>query len=189
MKNILLLLVVILLNARENPFIPVITNNNKNLIKKTLFKDIKTNLPSDARVLKSITFTYQTLTGEIKNKTIIINQAINPNNPLYIAELIKKVKSKFIKMKFLKLYIKDYKLFIQTKDKMIRNFILVKPFRVIIDFKANKSFLTYKKKLNSFITKAILGNHDGFYRLVLYTNGVYKPIIKKTAEGYLIEFK
>jgi len=70
MKNILLLLVVILLNARENPFIPVVTNNNKNLIKKTLFKDIKTNLPSDARVLKSVTFTYQTLTGEIKHKTI-----------------------------------------------------------------------------------------------------------------------
>jgi len=189
MRIIIFLLLITYLSGRENPFIPVINNENRVIVKKNKFESASTMLPSDARVLKSVTFTYQTLTGEIKHKTIIINQAINPNNPFYVAELIKKVKSKFIKMKFLKLYIKNYKLFIQTKDKMIRNFILVKPFRVIIDFKANKSFLTYKKKLNSFITKAILGNHDGFYRLVLYTNGVYKPIIKKTAEGYLIEFK
>jgi hypothetical protein len=72
---------------------------------------------------------------------------------------------------------------------MIRHFVLVEPFRVVFDFKANRNFLTYNKQLNSFIKKIVIGNHDGFYRVVLYTDGVYKPIIKKVDKGYLIDFK
>jgi len=94
-----------------------------------------------------------------------------------------------IKVAFLNFYIDKYKLLIDTTDTMIRHFVLVKPFRVIFDFKANKSFLTYTKKTNTFIKKIVIGNHSGFYRVVLYTDGVYKPIIKKTAEGYLVEFR
>ena len=67
--------------------------------------------------------------------------------------------------------------------------MLIKPFRYVIDFQANKNFLTFKKQTNSFIKKIVLGNHNGFYRVVLYLDGTYKASIKKTDEGYLIEFK
>jgi hypothetical protein len=189
MRIILFLLVFIILNARENPFIPVITNENKNLIKKDTLKEIQTTLPSDARILKSITFTYQTLTGSILNKTIIINKAINWHSPIYISQQKIKHNFKKIKIAFLNFYINKYNVLIETNDKMIRHFVLVEPFRVVFDFKANRNFLTYNKQLNSFIKKIVIGNHDGFYRVVLYTDGVYKPIIKKVDKGYLIDFK
>jgi hypothetical protein len=189
MRIILFLLVFIILNARENPFVPVITNENKNLIKQETFKETKILLPSDARILKSVTFTYQTLTGSILNKTIIINKAINWHSPIYISQQKIKNDVKKVKVGFLDFYIDKYKVLISSKDKMIRHFVLVEPFRVIFDFKANRNFLTYKKNINSFIKKVVVGNHDNFYRIVLYTDGVYKPIIKKVTEGYLIDFK
>ena len=188
-KIILFLLVFIVLDARENPFVPIITNENKNLVKQEILQETNVTLPSDARILKSVTFTYQTLTGSILNKTIVIDKAINWHSPLYIFQ--KKIKNdiKKIKVSFLNFYIDKYKVLISSKDTMIRHFVLVEPFRVIFDFKANKNFLTYKKNINSFIKKVVIGNHNGFYRVVLYTDGVYKPIIKKVTEGYLVDFK
>jgi len=189
MRIVLFLLVITFLSARENPFIPVVTNENNNLIKRQTFKEINTTLPSDARILKSVTFTYQTLTGSILTKTINIDKAINWHSPIYISQKNIINRPMKVKLAFLNFYIDKYKLLIDTTDTMIRHFVLVKPFRVIFDFKANKSFLTYTKKTNTFIKKIVIGNHSGFYRVVLYTDGVYKPIIKKTAEGYLVEFR
>jgi len=189
MKIILFLLLITNLFARENPFVPVITNENNNLVKKQMFQETNTTLPSDARILKSVTFTYQTLTGAVLNKTVIINKAVDWHSPIYISQKKIVSKPKKVKVAFLNFYLDNHKALIETPDKMIRHFVLVEPFRVVLDFKANKTFLTYTKSLNSFIKKIVLGNHDGFYRVVLYTDGVYKPVIKKTTEGYLIDFK
>jgi hypothetical protein len=189
MKYFLFLLVVILLQARENPFVPVITNKNNILIKKEMFSQAKVKLPSDARILKSVTFTYQTLTGAVLNKTIKINKAINWHSFIYISQKKIVFRPKKLKIAFLNFYIDSHKLFIETSDKMIRHFILVKPFRVVLDFKANKNFLTYRKNINSFIKKVVIGNHSNFYRVVLYTDGVYKTIVKKKIEGYMLDFK
>ena len=187
--RILFLLLTTLLFARENPFIPVVTNENNNIVKKTYFKSKKITLPNDARVLKSITFKYQALTGAIKEIEIPINQAIDWHNPLILSTNFIKTPTKEIKVGFLKIYIKKHKLLLFSKDKLIRHFLLVKPFRYVLDFKADKDFLTYKKTTDTFIKKIILGNHSGFYRVVLYLDGAYKTLIKNTPEGYLIEFK
>jgi hypothetical protein len=187
--RILFLLLTTLLFARENPFVPVVTNKNKNIIKKNYFTSTKINLPSDARVLKTIIFKYQTLTGSIKELKIPINQAIDWHNPMIVYTKHKNISTKKIKIGFLSLYIKKHKLLIFTKDKLIRNFLLVKPFRYVLDFKADKNFLTYTKKTDSFIKKIVLGNHSRFYRVVLYLDGTYKTNITDTPEGYLIEFK
>jgi len=189
MRIILFLLLITFLSARENPFIPVVSNENNNLIKTQIFQEAHIKLPSDARILKSVTFTYQTLTGSILTKTININKTINWHSPIYISQKNIINKPTKIKVAFLNFYIDKYKLLIDTTDSMIRHFVLVRPFRVIFDFKANRSFLTYSKKTNTFIKKIVIGNHSSFYRVVLYTDGVYKAIIKKTAEGYLVEFR
>jgi len=189
MKVFLLLLVAIFLNARENPFIPIITNKNTNLIKQPMFSQSKAKLPSDARILKSVTFQYQTLTGSILTKTVMINKSIDWHSPFFISQKKLKYNTKKVKISFLTFYINKHKILINNQDKMIRHFILVKPFRFVVDFKANKSFLTYKKNINSFIKKIVVGNHNGFYRVVLYADGIYKPVIKNTTEGCLIDFK
>jgi hypothetical protein len=187
--RILLLFVATLVFARVNPFVPVVTNESNHTVKKEYFSQKKIQLPNDARVLKSISFTYQSLTGAIRTINYPINKAIDWHNPIYINTKTIKSPTKTIKIAFLNMYIKKQKLFIQTKDKLIRQFFLVKPFRFVCDFKANKNFLTYTKKTKTFIKKIVLGNHSGFYRVVLYLDGTYSTNITNTKEGYLIEFK
>jgi len=189
MKILFLLVLTTLVFARENPFIPVVTNENNNLIKKEYFSQKTIQLPNDARIIKSITFKYQTLTGSIKEIAYPINKAIDWHNPIIIKTKQKTISPKKIKVGFLNFYIKKHKVLIQTQNKLLRNFMLIKPFRYVIDFQANKNFLTFKKQTNSFIKKIVLGNHNSFYRVVLYLDGTYKASIKKTDEGYLIEFK
>jgi len=189
MRIIIFLLLITYLSGRENPFIPVINNENRVIVKKNKFESASTMLPSDARVLKSVTFTYQTLTGSILTKTININQEIDWHSPIYVYQNKINIKPQKIKVGFLNFYIKKHKVFIETNDKLIRIFVLVKPFRFVLDFKSNRDFLTYRKSVNSFIKKIVIGNHSDFYRVVLYADGVYKPILKKIVEGYLIDFK
>jgi len=187
--RVLFLLLTTLLFARENPFIPVVTNENNNLIKKEIFNSKIVKLPNDARIIKSVIFKYQALNGSIKKIEYPINKAIDWHNPIIISSKIKTPPTFEVKLLFLNFYIKQHKLFIQTKDKIIRSFILVKPFRYVIDFKANKNFLTDTKKTNTFIKQIVMGNHNNFYRVVLYLDGAYQTSIKNTEEGYLIDFK
>jgi len=189
MRIILFLLFTISLFARSNPFQPVVTNENNHIIKKDIFKKKIIHLPNEARVLKSVIFEYQTLTGSIKKIKTPINKDIDWHNPLILSTKIHTLNAKQIKVGFLDFYIKNHKLLIQTQDKLIRKFMLVKPFRYVIDFKADKNFLTFTKKTNSFIKKIVIGNHSNFYRVVLYLDGAYKANIKKNDEGYLIEFR
>jgi hypothetical protein len=115
----ILLLLTTLLFARDNPFVPVITNKNKTIIKKNYFSSQKINLPDDARVIKEVTIKYQTLTGTIKELQITIDQAINWHSPLYLSTYKKPVISKNVKVGFLEFIIKDNRLILLSKDKII----------------------------------------------------------------------
>jgi len=187
--RLLFIFMSIVLFARENPFVPVNINNNKNLIKKQYFQKTKIILPSDARVLKNIIFKYQTLTGQIKTTDFPINKEIDWHNPIILSTNQVYIPTTKVKIGFLKMYIKKHKLLILTKNKIVRNFFLVSPFRYVIDFQADKNFLTFNKKIDTFIKKVVLGNHKNFYRVVLYLDGKYKINIKKDKKGYLVEFK
>jgi hypothetical protein len=88
------------------------------------------------------------------------------------------------------MYIKNKKILIKTKDKLIRKFFLVKPFRIVLDFKKDVDFLTIKKNLkNSIVKKVVVGNHKGYYRVVIYFDAKYMYKIKKTTEGVKIELQ
>ncbi|NPA54826.1 MAG: AMIN domain-containing protein [Epsilonproteobacteria bacterium] len=184
-----LFLLITILFARDNPFAPVVINKNTHKLKPTYFQQKQIILPSDARILKDVTFRYQTLTGSIKTSTFHINKAIDWHNPILIKSLYKPKKTKGLKIGFLHLYINKNTLFIKTTDPLIRNFLLVEPFRYVLDFKADKDFLTYTKDTHTFITKLVLGNHEGFYRLVIYLDGAYNTKLIKQKDGYLVEFQ
>lgn len=75
---------------------------------------------------------------------------------------------------------------IAVPDKMIRNFTMANPHRIVIDFKKEAGFLTMKKDLNVEIFKSIiLGNHDNYYRVVITLDGQYKTKIVQNEDGII----
>ena len=190
MKFIFLFIPFILF-ARINPFEPVLTSSEENFTKPSFFQKVKVKLPSDARILKKVIFVYETLESDIKQKEVKINKDIDFHFPFIISQQKEKFNTKILKFPVCGIYIQKYKIFIQTKDELLRDFFLAKPFRLVLDFqKNNTNFLTISKKLkNSFVKKVILGSHNGFYRVVIYFDSKYVYKIKETKKGILIEFR
>jgi len=155
------------------------------------FEETKVILPSDARILKEVIFVYQSVSGDIKEKKVKINKHIDFHKPIYISHTPKNFPLKELNfLDLFKMYIKNKKILINTKDKLIRHFFLVKPFRIVLDFKKDADFLTIKKFLkNSIVKKVVVGNHDGYYRVVIYFDAKYMYKITKTDEGVKIELQ
>jgi len=190
-KKVILLFIVTFVFARINPFVPVIKPENRLIVKPDYFKKTKVLLPNEARILKKVIFVYQSVNGSIKQKEVIINKNIDFHKPIYISHSPKKFNlQELYFLNLFKMYIKNRKIFIQTKDILLRSFFLIRPFRIVLDFKKDADFLTIKKYLkNSFIKKVIVGNHSGYYRVVIYFDAKYMYKIKKTDEGIKIEIR
>ena len=190
MKFIFLLIPFILF-ARINPFEPVLTPSEENFTKPSFFQKVKVKLPSDARILKKVIFVYETLESDIKQKEVKINKNIDFHYPFIISQQKEKFNTKILKFPVCRIYIQKYKIFIQTKDELLRDFFLAKPFRLVLDFKRNNvNFLTLSRIVkNSFVKKIVLGAHNGFYRVVIYFDAKYAYKLKKSKKGILIEFR
>lgn len=80
------------LAARENPFIPsskeaFIQSPATNVQeKRPIFEQRSTKLPSNARILKYVTFGYQSLDGSIEEKQVMIDETIDWHDPLVITK-------------------------------------------------------------------------------------------------------
>ena len=196
------------LNARENPFfnpegetIPVTSNSYTSL---SPLKQASLSLPSTARVIQSISIKYKNLDGSQQTKSIFLNNAIDWHLPLFISqsyqnldENLEKPKSisrvkaktidkKLLQLKFISFYENGKTLKITTKDKMIRNFLLVKPHRIVFDLKRDIDIKSYSKKTpkGSIFTKIRIGNHKGYYRVVVELDGYYSYKLSHTKNLY-----
>lgn len=90
----------------------------------------------------------------------------------------------------LKLYASGKNLKLITSDEMIRNFLIVDPHRIVIDFKKETDIKSYVNKIPKNIFKEVrIGNHDGYYRVVVELDGLYRYDFKKISDGYLVELK
>jgi len=90
--------------------------------------------------------------------------------------------------KFVEFYQLGRLMQVATKDKLLRKMMLVNPHRIVLDFKREALFLTKIKKLKSKFFKEIrLGNHDGYYRVVLELDGKYRYKLLHKPYGYLVE--
>jgi len=101
--------------------------------------------------------------------------------------------TKFIevaKRQYIKFLSSNKQLKLITKSKKIRDFLLVKPHRIVIDFKKRSDILSYvKKNPNNIFKMVTIGNHDGYYRVVIELDGYYRYKIKEITNGYLISLK
>ncbi len=210
---IFFLLLGILCFARDNPFEPV-----ENIAKFTQipkidnhFEKADFSLPDSARILKKIDVYYQNLDGSLSRKVINIDkkidwhykfmlvygdyQATQKKSKKSIAtktknNSFKKSMKKFGYKGFISFKISKNRIYIITKDSKIRDFMVDKPYKVVVDFKRDTNFLTktFRVSLPPFVS-VVLGNHDKYYRVAIELDGQYLYNIKKLKDGYIITLK
>ena len=196
-----------IIEARENPFFPAtgemdipITSNISTKIPP--LKQATLTLPSQARVIQKVTIEYENLDGTVEKETIVLNNFIDWHLPIFISQNYttpkKKEKQKEIKesfkliasIKYAKFYTLNETLKIVTKDKILRNFLLVQPHRIVIDFDRDTSLKSLVKRFkdNKF-SKIRVANHDGYYRVVVELDGYYRYKMKKVSDGYIFRLR
>ena len=201
-------LFILSLYARENPFFPSagevdIPISSNQVEKLPSLSRTSISLPSTARTLESVTLKYKSLDGAIHEKTLEIGNKIDWHIPIFISQNYninsakkksqKKSQSKYkhiFQKKFISIYEKKNFLKLVTKDKLIRDFLLTRPHRIVCDFKGDLDLRSIVKKIkaNSIVTKVRVGNHDGYYRVVIELDGYYRYSKRVTKEGYLFKF-
>lgn len=200
-----LLFTIISLSARENPFFPSsgeadITYTSNQDTKVAPLKRATMTLPSSARIIESVTVKFKNLDGSVEEKSIDLGNSVDWHLPVFISQnyggttsepkTIKKVNyTKVAGLKFISLYESKKTLKVVTKDKMIRNFLLTKPHRIVCDFKRDIDIRSYEKSIkNSIVKRVRLGNHKGYYRVVIELDGYYRYKVKEINGGYLFNF-
>ncbi len=195
---------LVTLEARENPFFPAkgekdipFTSNESQHIQP--LKRATISLPPQARVLKKVTIEYKNLDGSIESKSIELDNAVDWHLPIFISQSYTEQKTKSMRkkkqlfkkvasIKFATFLTSGKSLKIVTDDKMLRNFLLVQPHRIVIDFQRDASFKSYVKELpENIFTQIRVGNHSNYYRVVIELDGYYKYNMKKTKDGYVFE--
>lgn len=206
------ILLCLTLNARENPFFPSSSQENMPVSSNQIesFEPLKrasVTLPDSSRVLQEVVFTYQNLDGSVESKVLKLDQSIDWHLPIFISQSmqisqkeesftprpeIKKEKdlnkstllADFSFIKFVSVNRNSIK--IETQDRLIRHFTMTNPHRIVIDFKRDADFLTMKKELSLDIFKSVvLGNHHGYYRVVITLDGQYKVDVESTEDGIM----
>ena len=207
------LLLFINIQARENPFFPSegekdipYTSNEEKIVPK--LKRATISLPSHARVIKKVTIEYENLDASVETKSIELENTVDWHLPVFISQSyteqpteelsvqkqsVKKAALEYkniAEIEYAKFLVSDSSLKIITEDKLLRNFLLVQPHRIVIDFKRDSSMKSYLKKVeDSVFTKVRIGNHDGYYRVVIELDGYYRYKLTKFAKGYLITLR
>lgn len=204
MRNwLLLLLLAPALFGRLNPFVPTmnienITDNHPGDI--GYFTEANLYLPSSSRILKKVTLTHQNLDGSVEEVSKNIDKKIDWHYAVTLSQphdegsdrsysyLFKRVKLDDIT--FIRINAAKNAVLLNTEDAIIRSFMLTKPYRIVIDFKADERFRAKSQTINgSYFKKVVVGNHDGYYRTVLYLDSYYDFKLDKKEKGYLIELK
>ena len=197
------------LNARENPFftpegqsVPVTSNMDTPL---TPLKQVSLSLPSTARVIESVTIKYKNLDGSQDKKSISLNNKVDWHLPIFVSQSYQNPQDfqnrkntnkstkhsykKLLHLKFISFYEDAKTLKVITNDKMIRNFLLVNPHRIVFDFKRELDIRSYIKKSpkDSIFTKIRIGNHKGYYRVVVELDGYYSYQLHHSKNEYIFK--
>lgn len=200
-----LLFLIYSTEARENPFfpsegevdIPITTNQSQTI---SPLKRTSITLPSTARTIESVIIRYKNLDGSIDERRQELGNSIDWHIPLFISQnieiptkknkVVEKQYTQIAKLKFISIYEKKNELKIITKDKMIRNFLLTKPHRIVCDFAREIDLRSFEKKigLDSIVKRIKVGNHTSYYRLVLELDGYYRYSTIKLKDGYFFKF-
>lgn len=187
-----LALVAIDLHARENPFEPVIRPKEDNIAPKNAknpFTEMDFKLPSNARILKSITITYQKIDGSIEQQTIPIDESIDWHYPLLLTQrgAILNEDVRHWTIKPFQFFTQGNKFYLYTNAPIVRSFVLPSPYRIVLDIERKDENPSGSINLGvKYFTKASLGIHKDFYRFVITLDGQYPYEISRDGDYYII---
>jgi len=194
----LLLLTLLSLSGRDNPFFPTDPNERRTPTTNKVealkpYSTQKIALPNSARAVKAIIIQYQNLDGSIANEQLDVNNQIDWHKPFVISQEQGKVKenkprvSSTINAKFIKFKPNGKSLKIISKDKILRNFMLNAPHRIVMDFSRDTSFNPKEFLVDKAPYKKIrMGNHNRYYRVVVELDGQYKYKLEIGKKDYTI---
>ncbi len=200
MKYLMILFIFCLsLYARENPFADVISkaafpvSTNMPKVKTDISRETYI-LPNTALVVKRVIIEYQNLDGSVQKLVKELDKKIDWHMPLNLShtkapDYTNRYKQK-VKLPFISFATKANKMKVLTKDPLIRHFMLPKPHRIVLDFKGSSHFLA--KKYSQFtkpFKRVRLGNHDGFYRVVVELDGQYEYQEKTDSHGITLSVR
>lgn len=186
-----------LLHARTNPFEPEITpkegiHSHKEL-KNEILKNIDVELPSTARIVKKVSITYQNIDGTESVREIEIEKSIDWHYPLRLSQNAigaQYTSENRFSLGAFEFNFNENSLFIATKRKNLRHFLLPTPSRIVLDFndldKALNENLAVDKK---YFKSIALTSHDDFYRITLELDGQYDYDLQAQNDGYLLRLK
>ena len=187
-----LAMVALHLHARENPFEPIIRPKEDNIAPKNAkdpFTELDFKLPSNARILKSITITYQKIDGSIEEKTIPIDESIDWHYPLLLTQkgAILNEDVRYWTIKPFQFFTQGNKFYLYTNATIVRSFVLPSPYRIVLDIERKDENPSGSINLGvKYFTKASLGTHKDFYRFVITLDGQYPYDITRDGDYYII---
>ena len=201
MRYLLILFAMTLsLLARENPFFPsregTVGETTNIEMPQIPLKRASLKLPSTARTVESVTISYKNLDGTIRQKTVELQNSIDWHLPIFISQnyntssapctkVTEKKRRVVAKLPFIVFSVDKKEIVLQTKDEMLRSFLLVRPHRIVCDFKRDIDMRSFEKRVaKSDLVKIRVGAHRGYYRVVLELDGSYRYKLKKVKEGY-----
>lgn len=196
----LTIIMMMSLFGRDNPFFPsdptkqqVPTTNRVEKLKP--FSTQTLSLPNSARAIKKISITYLNLDGSISSEELELNNAIDWHEPFVVSQKsppkrdIKETarKSKVINADFIQFEPVKRSINIKTKDKILRNFMLTSPHRIVLDFSRDTSFKPKHFDIREVPFKQIrMGNHNKYYRVVIELDGAYNYKLQTSKDTYTI---
>ncbi|MBE0492297.1 MAG: AMIN domain-containing protein [Sulfurospirillum sp.] len=196
--------------ARENPFVALQSAKNmseatKKLKPKEFFDTQIIKFPSSARVLKGLSLEYQNLDGSLETQRIEIDKEIDWHDTFVLQKKftvqetqvtpqpqskLQQAKKSIDFFQTLHVEISEKNIYLQTRDKKLRDFLIASPYKIVLDFAKELSFLTTEYPLDiTPFTSLVIGKHDGYYRVVFELDGQYIYTIQKIQDGYLIKLK
>lgn len=194
------------LNARENPFfpahgeqdLPITTNTYKDIAK---LQKASLQVPENARVIKKVTIEFENLDASSESKTIELNNAIDWHLPIFISQSYtqqqqqvadKKVDKPLVykniaELESIAFMLLPNKMKIKSSDKLLRNFLLTQPHRIVLDYEREAKMKNFTKIISdSVFSKIRIGNHDGYYRVVIELDGYYRYKLQQIEDGCLL---
>ncbi len=200
MKRLLCLIFILFMLSgsafgRDNPFVPALKQDQMPVtssdpqVKQTLrTQEIK--LPQGAKLLHAVTVHYQDSSGEVKSKEYAVDKKVDWHYPLKLTQSTESAPKKHYTLTdFVSITQKDYTATVHSSDMVIRDFHLTDPFKIVLDFRSDKSFATQTVQMEKPFEKAVVGEHRGYYRIVLQMDAVYEYALTTIDKGVKLELK
>jgi hypothetical protein len=162
---------------------------------QSYFRGVQLKPPMNAKLLKTIVFTYKSTNGRDIIQKVAVNKIIDSTKPIVITHNPSN-QGKIIAYNvspLFKLYVAPHKFFIQTKDELVKTLALRNPDRIALDFRtrAVPKFKTILQPLKSDVASQMaIGYHgNGVYRVVFYLKKPFQYKIDRFNDGLKIDFR